>query len=136
DLLLAVPPLFDSAGNALNMYDRVTWWDDFNHFVNPIFIAVALGLVLMRLPIGSWALAAFVTASSTTFGVSWELAEYLSFVKRSPEFNTAYEDTMGDLALDLAGSAVGAIIVVTAIRARRSLRQSGADSTGVEHRPI
>ena len=34
----------------------------FNHFVNPIFIAVALGLVLMHLPIGSWALAAFLTA--------------------------------------------------------------------------
>jgi hypothetical protein len=34
DILLVLPFLIDVAGNALNLYDTVDWWDDANHFVN------------------------------------------------------------------------------------------------------
>jgi uncharacterized membrane protein YjdF len=122
DILVSIPPLFDSLGNAHNMYDRVVWWDDFNHFVNPVFIALALGLLFTELPLGRFALGGFVVGLGMTLAVVWELAEYVSFVQRSPEFNTAYQDTMGDLALDLVGSILGAATVVILLRKRGANR--------------
>lgn len=118
DLLAMAPPLFDTVGNALNLYDRVVWWDDANHFVNPFFIAIALGLLLRRLPLGRVAYGLFIMGICALFGVIWELAEYVSFVQRSPEFNTAYQDTMGDLALDLAGAALGTLVILLIVRRR------------------
>jgi hypothetical protein len=34
DILLTLPFLIDVAGNALDLYDSIDWWDDANHFVN------------------------------------------------------------------------------------------------------
>src|SRR5262245_53520718 len=34
DILLGLPFLIDMAGNSLNLYDTVAWWDDANHLVN------------------------------------------------------------------------------------------------------
>ena len=34
DMLLGLPFLIDTAGNALDLYDSIDWWDDLNHFVN------------------------------------------------------------------------------------------------------
>jgi hypothetical protein len=42
--------------------------------------------------------------------VLWEFAEYFTFVRDSPELETAYEDTLGDLALGLSGSVVAALV--------------------------
>ena len=34
DVLLTLPFLIDTAGNALDLYDMIEWWDDANHLVN------------------------------------------------------------------------------------------------------
>ena len=34
DILLVLPFLIDTAGNALDLYGAIDWWDDLNHFVN------------------------------------------------------------------------------------------------------
>ena len=34
DVLLVLPFLIDTAGNAANLYDTISWWDDVNHLVN------------------------------------------------------------------------------------------------------
>src|SRR4026209_2557588 len=34
DILLGLPFLIDMAGNALNLYDTIEWWDDANHLGN------------------------------------------------------------------------------------------------------
>jgi hypothetical protein len=45
--------------------------------------------------------------------IGWELGEYLTFVHDHPtEAMSAYRDTVGDLALSLVGSVVGALAVV------------------------
>ncbi len=110
DLLFTLPFLIDTAGNALDLYDQVEWWDDANHFVNWILLSAAfvtLGwprdaapLTRVALGIGFGAVAAIV----------WEVLEYVTFIPNSPEAATAYEDTLGDLALGLLGSLVGASI--------------------------
>jgi hypothetical protein len=43
-----------------------------------------------------------------------EFAEYITFIRNSDELETAYTDTLGDLALGLSGSVVAA--AVTALR--------------------
>ena len=34
DILLTLPFLIDTVGNALDFYDAIEWWDDANHLVN------------------------------------------------------------------------------------------------------
>ena len=34
DMLLVAPFLVDVAGNVLDLYDSIAWWDDVNHLVN------------------------------------------------------------------------------------------------------
>ena len=46
----------------------------------------------------------------------WELAEYAAFIRNSPELATAYEDTLGDLALGLSGSVLASAIAYRAWR--------------------
>ena len=110
DLLFTLPFLIDTAGNALDLYDRIEWWDDVNHFGNWVLLSAAfvtLGwphdaarLTRVALGVGFGAVAAIV----------WEMLEFITFIPNSPEAATAYQDTLGDLALGLLGSLVGAAI--------------------------
>jgi hypothetical protein len=110
DLLFTLPFLIDTAGNALDLYDTVEWWDDLNHFGNWMLLSaafVALGwprdaarLTRVALGVGFGATAAIV----------WEVLEYITFIPGSPEAATAYQDTLGDLGLGLLGSLIGASV--------------------------
>jgi hypothetical protein len=110
DILIALPFLIDVAGNALNLYDTVEWWDDLNHLVNWALHTVAIGLLLRH---GAWTpptRAALAFGWAVTSAVLWEFAEYLTFVPNSPEAATAYVDTLGDLALGMLGGLLAAIV--------------------------
>ncbi len=110
DLLFTLPFLIDTAGNALDLYDRIEWWDDVNHLGNWILLSaafVALGwphgaarLTRVALGVGFGAVAAIV----------WEVLEFITFIPDSPEAATAYQDTLGDLILGLLGSLIGASV--------------------------
>ena len=111
DILLGLPFLIDVAGNALNLYDTVEWWDDANHLVNWALHTAAIGLLLRAGSWGPWTRAALAFGWAASTAVAWELAEYVAFVPDSPEAATAYADTLGDLALGLIGGAVAAVVV-------------------------
>lgn len=111
DILLGLPFLIDVAGNALNLYDSIEWWDDVNHLVNWALHTSAIGLLLRAGPWGPWTRAALAFGWAASTAVAWELAEYVAFVPDSPEAATAYADTLGDLALGLIGGAVAAVVV-------------------------
>jgi hypothetical protein len=49
--------------------------------------------------------------------VLWEFAEYVTFIRKSPELDTAYTDTLGDLALGLSGSVLAALVTARIIPA-------------------
>lgn len=118
DILLVLPFLIDVAGNALDLYDTVDWWDDANHFVNWGILTAAFGQLLLRLPVGPWAGAGLALGFGAVTAVLWEFAEYWTFIRDSPELETAYEDTLGDLALGLSGSAIAALVTAWLIRRR------------------
>ncbi len=120
DILLVAPFLIDVAGNALNLYDTITWWDDLNHLVNWGILSAAFGLLLLRLPIGRWETAGLVAGFGAITAILWELAEYITFVRNSPELATAYTDTLGDLTLGTTGAAIAGGLVAWQLWPRKA----------------
>ncbi len=111
DVLITLPFLIDVAGNAADLYDTVVWWDDANHFVNWALLSGGAGLLIPRRGLEAWALAGLVIGFGAASAIGWELMEYLTFIRNSPEFATAYADTLGDLALGTLGAVVAAVLV-------------------------
>jgi hypothetical protein len=110
DILLGLPFLIDMAGNALNLYDTIEWWDDANHVGNWALHTSAI-VLLVRGRLTSIAVVAVGLAWAATTAILWELAEYVAFVPNSPEAVTAYADTLGDLALGLIGGTVASVAI-------------------------
>lgn len=111
DLLLTAPAFSDILGNRLDLYDGVSWFDDFIHFANTA--ALSAGVVLLagaahepllrRLELAvAWGL---------TFSLTWEVWEYVAFVTRSNEIGTAYADTVWDLGLGWCGAVLAAVLI-------------------------
>ena len=110
DALLVSPFLIDVVGNSFDLYDTVWWWDDANHFVNWALLSGAFAFLLVRVGPGRWSTLGLVIGFGAVSAIGWELAEYVSFIRHSPELATAYEDTLGDLALGLLGSVVAGVV--------------------------
>ena len=110
DILIGAPFLIDVAGNALDLYDTVAWWDDANHLVNWALLSGGVGALLVRTRLDGWTLAGLVIGFGAASAIVWELAEYVAFIRNSPELETAYEDTLGDMALGLSGAVVAGIV--------------------------
>ena len=75
DILLVLPFLIDTAGNAANLYDTIDWWDDFNHLLNWGILTAAFGQFLVRLPVGWIATAALAVGFGAVTAILWEFAE-------------------------------------------------------------
>ena len=109
--LLMLPFAIDVTGNTLDLYDSVTWWDDANHLVNWFLLALGAGLLLARAGVRPrWALGVLVAGVGALLAVGWELAEYVTFIRGGTELDTAYTDTLGDLALGCLGGTVAAVL--------------------------
>lgn len=116
DLLFTTPFLIDVAGNALDLYDTVSWWDDANHFVNWALITAGVALALRLTALERWPRLGLAVGFAAVAAIGWELAEYVAFIRFSSELSTAYTDTLGDLALGTLGGATGAASVELAGR--------------------
>ena len=66
--------------------------------------------------IGRWETVAFVVGFGAVTAILWEIAEYFAFIRNSPELDTAYADTLGDLALGLTGSVAAGLVAALAPR--------------------
>jgi hypothetical protein len=108
DILLGLPFLIDMAGNALNLYDSIEWWDDANHLGNWALHTTAI-VLLVRRRLAPAILLAIGVAWAASTAILWELGEYVAFVPESPEAATAYADTLGDLALGLLGGTAATV---------------------------
>ena len=117
DVLIVLPFLIDTLGNALDLYDSIDWWDDANHLVNWGLLTAGFGLLLLRLRLGVLVIAGLAVGFGAVTAILWEIGEYFAFIRNSSELDTAYTDTLGDLALGLTGSVVAAL-VTAALRRR------------------
>lgn len=111
DLMVTAPFLIDVVGNALGLYDSIDWWDDANHFVNWGLLAAGAALALKATGLGQWNRLGLAVGFAAVAAIGWELAEYVTFIRFSPELATAYTDTLGDLTLGTFGGFVGAVLV-------------------------
>jgi len=109
DILLVSPFLVDVVGNALDLYDTIGWWDDLNHFVNWALLSLAVGLLVLRFRLPRFETFVIVVGAGAVAAILWELAEYVAFIRNSPELDTAYEDTLGDMMLGLSGAILAGI---------------------------
>ena len=122
DAFIVAPFLIDVAGNAADLYDRVSWFDDACHFGNWFLLSAAAGAALGRGPaVPAWMLALCCAGIGAMAAILWEVAEYLSFIMNTPETIGIYRDTLGDEVLGLAGAALAGVL--TAVRARHRTRQ-------------
>ena len=115
DICVGLPFLIDTAGNAVNLYDTVSWWDDAMHFVTWVPWVMAFGLAMRRRTnLGRFDVAAITIGFGAATHIVWELLEYVAFIRDNPnEYQTAYRDTMGDLTMSLLGSIAGGLLVAT-----------------------
>ena len=120
--------LVDTTGNSLDLYDRVTWWDDSNHFVNWFFLLTGLGLILARDVRPRWVQVLLVAGLGCLLALGWELGEWYTFIRHGTELDTAYEDTLGDMTLGTLGATLGALLV--ARLSRGAPRPAGAPARG------
>src|SRR5919202_5350567 len=109
DVLVVLPFLIDVAGNAANLYDTISWWDDVNHLVNWAILVAGFEQVLVRTRLDRWLAASLGIGFGAVTAILWEILEYFTFIRNSPERKTAYTDTLGDLSLGLSGSVVAAV---------------------------
>ena len=126
DILLVLPFLIDTGGNALNLYDTISWWDDLNHFVNWGILVAGFGQLLVRLPVERLAAWGLAVGFGAVTAILWEFLEYYTFIRHSSELRTAYTDTLGDLALGLSGSVLAALLTVTVLWPRTRKRAAEA----------
>ena len=120
DILLTLPFLIDTIGNALDLYDTIWWWDDANHLINWALLSGAIGALAWRNNVIGWRTFAYAVGFGATTAILWEIAEYVAFIRDSSELDTAYVDTLGDLALGLTGSAVAGVVASLASRKGKS----------------
>jgi hypothetical protein len=124
DSLLVLPAIADVIWNTLDAYDRVWWWDDVNHLVNSMVFAAVIGLWAGRYPLGSVVRFSLALGLGMALQVLWEIGEYAVFVANAATIENAYDDTIGDLTLDLFGSLLGAAFALFAIQ---TLEQEARD---------
>lgn len=111
DILITLPFFIDVAGNALDLYDTIEWWDDANHFVNWALMTGGVALALAFLPLGRLNRFGLALGYAALSAIAWELAEYVTFIKDSPELATAYTDTLLDEILGTSGGGLAAALV-------------------------
>jgi hypothetical protein len=119
DILIVLPFLVETAGNAANLYDSTSWWDNANHFFNWLILVLLVGLLLARKNLSPLVIAGLAIGFGAVTAILWELLEYVTSIYDSAELETAYHDTLGDLALGLSASIVAAALVVARSYARR-----------------
>ena len=119
DLLITAPFLIDTVGNTLNLYDSVDWWDDANHFINWALLTAGFVLLVRWSDLSVLVAGLLGIGFGATTAILWELLEYFTFIRNSPELATAYTDTLGDLGLGLARSVTASTLIILADRWRR-----------------
>jgi hypothetical protein len=110
--LIMLPFLVDVTGNSLDLYDSLVWWDDFNHYINWLLLLWGIGLLVTDDVRPDWALIGLVAGLGAVLAIGWELGEWYTFIRHGTEINTAYQDTLGDLALGTLGALCAGFILL------------------------
>lgn len=131
DLLFSLPFAVDVFGNAVDAYDRIAWFDDACHFGNWAMLTGALAAVLPRDLTRATTLG-LCTGLGCVAALGWELAEYATFLRNTPEISTVYADTLLDMTLGTLGALLAGLIALAAARRWRPA-SAGSGRADVVH---
>lgn len=126
DSFLMVPVGFDLVGNSLHLYARFDHYDKVAHLVGVAAAAMFAAALLRRHVGGRVAVAAVALAGGLAIGIAIELFEFAVFKHPSATGLGAYQDTVGDLAMDMLGAAIAAAAILVS-----PISSSEADVTGI-----
>jgi hypothetical protein len=112
DWFLMVPVAFDVVGNSLHLYGQLDHYDDAAHLVGLAFSAAFTAALLRSRISDRLALAGVAVAGGLFIGVGIELVEFALFSHTQATGLSAYNDTIGDLAMDMAGAALAAAVIL------------------------
>jgi glycopeptide antibiotics resistance protein len=116
DIMVTLPFLFDIYGNVFDLYNGVTWFDDALHLINWVPWVCTFGLILRCRDLGRLNVAALTVGFGAVTHILWEIGEYFAFITgNQAELQGIYRDTIGDLAMSLTGSVIGAVLVATVL---------------------
>ncbi|NPC97778.1 hypothetical protein [Nocardioides sp. zg-DK7169] len=111
DLLVTVTCFTDTLGNRMDLYDSISWFDDWMHFMNTGLLTAAAILLTLHRGATLGRILERSLAFGATAGIVWELAEYATFLSKSTERRFAYTDTLGDLTLNTLGAVVAGLVI-------------------------
>lgn len=111
DLLITVTCFSDTLGNRMDLYDSISWFDDWMHFMNTGLLTAAVILLTLPRRASLGRIVERSLAFGATAGIVWELAEYVTFLSKSTERRFAYTDTLGDLTLNTLGAVVAGLVI-------------------------
>ena len=120
DALITLPFLVDSLSDAAGVYDAIESWDQVVHAGAAAAIAATVWL-LARSRTTPLIRAGLAVGGSAVAAILWELAQYATGLT-SGYLDTAYVDTIGDLAWDLAGAVAVALVLLVVPVVRRYLQ--------------
>jgi hypothetical protein len=110
DTFLALPFVIDVAGNALDLYNTVVWFDDVAHTVTFMLLVLAVGFLILRLDLAPWIATCLTIGFGAVAHILWEIIEFVAMWIGSPGLQLTYEDTIGDLAMSLGGTVIAGLI--------------------------
>ena len=110
DLFLASPFIIDVAGNALDLYNTVVWFDDVAHTVTFMLLVLAVGSLILRLDLEPWIAISLAIGFGAVSHILWEIIEFVAMWIGSPGLQLTYEDTIGDLAMSLCGTVIAGLV--------------------------
>jgi hypothetical protein len=123
DLCIVLALTLQAWGEALHLYDSISWFDNVVHFSLPFFGGPTLYIVLARLDVVpdpkdattrhhyiGIGIVAF--ALGIALGGLWEIVEWASDNTLGSSLQLSNDDTIGDLIADSLGSLCGAALLV------------------------
>jgi uncharacterized membrane protein YjdF len=116
DGYLLIPFAFDAAGNTLGLYSRIDNFDNLAHLVGTLALTGFAGSLLARRAADPLLVAVAAAGAAGMLGIGIELAEWTAFAHPAVTGFAAYRDTIGDLAMDIAGCGLGAALLLAGPR--------------------
>jgi uncharacterized membrane protein YjdF len=140
DLAVVVALTLTQVGEALGLYDSISWYDRVVHFLVPMLSSQVLYLCLARLEVlpdprqetlrhHHAGMFVVTFALGLAVGALWEVFEWSSDGMFGSNLSEGNTDTVGDLIADASGAlAGGALMVLWAVRGWGSVRRIPGDN--------
>jgi hypothetical protein len=129
DILLPLPLIVDTA--EPKFYDTIEWWDELMHFLSWSILVAAFVLLLAPLPLHRAAVTALAIGFGAVMAILWEFVEYVAFIRNSSSIDTAYADTLGDLASGLAASVLAGVATSMLVASKQTSRREDVRRLGL-----